>query len=463
MKEQEPGVRLEETISNIKGQSLEAEETNPLFDPKPTGLHQVSDSQLPLEHTLPPQVTICKAISELVDRTFLGPHLGHILPKHSDHNHALESDPITEGDIPSSVLPLLASSDSPFSISELRLSSFGPSNISQELQLIYIPLTMDEPSTPPIDMCVLSAYGQIDNFFDFLHSNLCNISRQSKLSDEVNEVVSSLVFAASRCGELPELRRMRTLFKQHFGDEFERNNVELQLGNSLNSHMKHNLGKNSVPDDMKLQLTSNIAREYTLSLEPPTHEQNTLCHNASRFSSTNSKSLVTFPCDSYDSSSNRTTLDSSPPIQDTLDSSPPIQDTAIVYLDDMENQLSNKEDFRGKNEINGLDSWDRNVRSKSFVKKSLAQRHNALIKKDEACIKYNGLLRENRVNYQNMIVKGDISMHNSCNSRHDHQGEIEEDEESKPRLSYVHPKLPDYDELVATFTVQERVCEEQFK
>ncbi|THG02999.1 hypothetical protein TEA_023584 [Camellia sinensis var. sinensis] len=333
------------------------------------------------------------------------------------------------------------------------------------------------------DQCVLSAYGQIDNFFDFLHSNLCNISRQSKLSDEANEVVSSLVFAASRCGELPELRQRRTLFKQRFDDEFERNNVELQLGNSVNSQMKHNLGEKSVPDDMKLQLTCNIAREYTLSLEPPTHEQNFVpqcqqlptysffeknCETrkkdqyfdlviqdsdqmptskmkdmlwkiGSRFSSTNSKSLVTFPCDSYDSSSNRT----------TLDSSPPIQDTAIAYLDDMENQLSNKEDFRGKNEINGLDSWDRNVRSKSFVKKSLAQKSNALIKKDAAC---DGLLRENKVNYQNMIVKGEISMHNSCSSCHDHQEEIEENEESKPRLSYFHPKLPDYDELVATFT-----------
>ncbi|CAL5402512.1 unnamed protein product [Camellia sinensis] len=272
------------------------------------------------------------------------------------------------------------------------------------------------------DQCVLSAYGQIDNFFDFLHSNLCNISRQSsKLSDEANEVVSSLVFAASRCGELPELRQRRTLFKQRFDDEFERNNVELQLGNSVNSQMKHNLGEKSVPDDMKLQLTCNVAREYTLSLEPPTHEQNFV------------------PQCQQDISSNRT----------TLDSSPPIQDTAIVYLDDMENQLSNKEDFRGKNEINGLDSWDRNVRSKSFVKKSLAQKSNALIKKDAVC---DGLLRENKVNYQNMIVKGEISMHNSCSSCHDHQEEIEENEESKPQLSYFHPKLPDYDELVATFT-----------
>ncbi|KAI7979011.1 hypothetical protein LOK49_Contig560G00001 [Camellia lanceoleosa] len=51
-----------------------------------------------------------------------------------------------------------------------------------------------------------------------------------------------------------------------------------------------------------------------------------------------------------------------------------------------------------------------------------------------------------------MIVKEGILMHNSCSSCHDHLEEMEEDEESRPQLSYVHPKLPDYDELVATFT-----------
>ena len=88
----------------------------------------------------------------------------------------------------------------------------------------------------------------------------------SKLSDEVNEAVSSLVFAASRCGELSELHRMRVLFKKYFGDEFERS-VELLPGNFVNSQIAYNLGDNSVANDEKLQLITKIFKEHTLCLE----------------------------------------------------------------------------------------------------------------------------------------------------------------------------------------------------
>lgn len=55
----------------------------------------------------------------------------------------------------------------------------------------------------------------------------------SKLSDDVQEALSSMIFAASRCGELPELHSLRNLFKQHFGQAFDRLNVELLPGKSI--------------------------------------------------------------------------------------------------------------------------------------------------------------------------------------------------------------------------------------
>lgn len=42
-----------------------------------------------------------------------------------------------------------------------------------------------------------------------------------------------MIFAASRCGELPELHSLRDLFKQHFGQAFDRINVELLPGKRL--------------------------------------------------------------------------------------------------------------------------------------------------------------------------------------------------------------------------------------
>ncbi|KAL2495903.1 uncharacterized protein Fot_39660 [Forsythia ovata] len=84
-----------------------------------------------------------------------------------------------------------------------------------------------------------------------------------KLSVEVHEALSTLIFASSRCGELPELHSLRNLFKQHFGQKFERVNVELLPGNAVNSEIKHNLTMSSVTEEVKLQLTNEIATEFT--------------------------------------------------------------------------------------------------------------------------------------------------------------------------------------------------------
>ncbi|XP_011095771.1 uncharacterized protein LOC105175123 [Sesamum indicum] len=115
------------------------------------------------------------------------------------------------------------------------------------------------------DECKLSAYEQLDGFCDCVHENLCYISRHSsKLSVEVLEALSSLIFGASRCGELPELHSLRNLFRQHFGQKFERMNVEMLPGNAVNSRLAHSLNTAFVTQDVKLQLLQEIRSEFTI-------------------------------------------------------------------------------------------------------------------------------------------------------------------------------------------------------
>lgn len=84
---------------------------------------------------------------------------------------------------------------------------------------------------------------------------------------DVGEAISSLVFAASRCGELPELHLLRNLFKQRFGSEFDRVNVELHPGNLVNCQMKQYLNYiKPVPEDLKLKLITEVAKEYNIQL-----------------------------------------------------------------------------------------------------------------------------------------------------------------------------------------------------
>lgn len=76
----------------------------------------------------------------------------------------------------------------------------------------------------------------------------------SKLPDRVQEAMSSIIFAASRCGELPELHSLRNLFKEIFGEAFDRLNVELLPGNAVNAQTKQYLTATKLKEDVKLQI-----------------------------------------------------------------------------------------------------------------------------------------------------------------------------------------------------------------
>lgn len=100
---------------------------------------------------------------------------------------------------------------------------------------------------------------------------------------DVRQAMANLMFAASRCGELPELHLLRCIFRERYGCEFETANVELRHENLVSSQMKQNLCINVVvPDDEKLKLIREIAGEgeHTLLLGFRDSEQSSKmqCH-----------------------------------------------------------------------------------------------------------------------------------------------------------------------------------------
>ena len=58
--------------------------------------------------------------------------------------------------------------------------------------------------------------------------------------NELNEAVSSLLFAASRCGEMPELQKIRRMFTSRFGKEFATRAVELCTNCGVNPKVELN-------------------------------------------------------------------------------------------------------------------------------------------------------------------------------------------------------------------------------
>lgn len=52
--------------------------------------------------------------------------------------------------------------------------------------------------------------------------------------NDINEAVSTLVFASARCGDLPELRKLRNLFGKRYGQKNTKIALELLPGNLVN-------------------------------------------------------------------------------------------------------------------------------------------------------------------------------------------------------------------------------------
>ncbi|XP_022947779.1 uncharacterized protein LOC111451538 [Cucurbita moschata] len=107
----------------------------------------------------------------------------------------------------------------------------------------------------------VAAYEILDNFCEFILLNLSYIRKHRDCPNDVNEAVSSLMFAAARCGDLPELQHIRKLFGERYGRRFESSAVQLGPGNLVNCQIKEKLLINSVSDDDKQRMMNEIARD----------------------------------------------------------------------------------------------------------------------------------------------------------------------------------------------------------
>ena len=55
--------------------------------------------------------------------------------------------------------------------------------------------------------------------------------------NDIKEAISTLVFAAEWCGDLPELQTIRKLFKERYGSKFIRELTEPNPGNHVNNQV----------------------------------------------------------------------------------------------------------------------------------------------------------------------------------------------------------------------------------
>ncbi|XP_059660962.1 uncharacterized protein LOC132307268 [Cornus florida] len=111
-----------------------------------------------------------------------------------------------------------------------------------------------------MDESIVTVYDLLDHFCEFIIIHLSYIRRHKDCPNDINEAVSSLIFASARCGDLPELPVIRKLFGERYGHRFATAALELLPGNLVNHQIKEKLSIKSVSDDVKYMLVDEIAR-----------------------------------------------------------------------------------------------------------------------------------------------------------------------------------------------------------
>ncbi|CAK9310477.1 unnamed protein product [Citrullus colocynthis] len=115
-----------------------------------------------------------------------------------------------------------------------------------------------------VERNVLRCYELVDEFCGAISNQIPVLNKQSECPDECKEAVATLIYAAARFADLPELRELRTLFTEKYGSSFQSfTNKELIEKSRAMAQTK----------EMKIQLLQEIAQESSIDWNSKALEQ----------------------------------------------------------------------------------------------------------------------------------------------------------------------------------------------
>ncbi|GFP88891.1 ist1-like protein [Phtheirospermum japonicum] len=106
-----------------------------------------------------------------------------------------------------------------------------------------------------VEMIRTSCYDFVDQCCEHISKNVSAMDKQRECPEECREAVSTLMFAAARFADLPELRELRTLFSERYANS---------LDCFINKEFVEKMKSGPASKDSKLQLLQEIAAESGL-------------------------------------------------------------------------------------------------------------------------------------------------------------------------------------------------------
>nr|TKW37895.1 hypothetical protein SEVIR_1G078900v2 [Setaria viridis] len=116
-----------------------------------------------------------------------------------------------------------------------------------------------------VEMNQASCYDMIEQYCEYIVKQLNNLQKESDCPQEALEAVSTLIFAAARFPDLPELCDLRHIFTERYGSSVEP---------FVNSE---NLQNKSFTNEEKLQVMKTVAEEFSVPFDSKALEWKITC------------------------------------------------------------------------------------------------------------------------------------------------------------------------------------------
>ncbi|XP_057436575.1 uncharacterized protein LOC130728993 [Lotus japonicus] len=145
-------------------------------------------------------------------------------------------------------------------------ASHARSDVAQFLNLGYQDRALLRVEQWIAEQNRLDAFGMIASYCHFLRERAEVLENNRECPFELKEATSSLIFASSRCGEFPELHKIREILTSRFGKAFADHAVELNKNNGVNSKMIQKLSPRRLDMEIKMKALKEIATEIGVTL-----------------------------------------------------------------------------------------------------------------------------------------------------------------------------------------------------
>ncbi|XP_078431813.1 regulator of Vps4 activity in the MVB pathway protein isoform X2 [Wolffia australiana] len=119
---------------------------------------------------------------------------------------------------------------------------------------------------------VSAAYEIVELFCEFVLARVPMLETQRDCPSELQEAIASIIYAAPRCSDLPELIQVRNLFTTKYGKDFVTAAAELRPDSNVNRMIIEKLSIKAPAPEAKLQSLRRIALEYSINWDASSTE-----------------------------------------------------------------------------------------------------------------------------------------------------------------------------------------------